>query len=70
MYFVVACCVIQTTLLLLTCLMWIGLSVEELERLATLGTRAQKTARRDIAHVVSTFGISTHHIHVGILFRG
>lgn len=27
----------------------------ELERLANLGTRAQKTARRDIAHVVSDF---------------
>ncbi|XP_054778783.1 pseudouridine-5'-phosphate glycosidase isoform X2 [Prosopis cineraria] len=31
----------------------IGLSTEELERLATLGNRAQKTARRDIAHVAS-----------------
>ncbi|XP_059430438.1 pseudouridine-5'-phosphate glycosidase [Corylus avellana] len=34
----------------------VGLSVEELERLAILGTRAQKTARRDIAHVVATGG--------------
>ncbi|KAG8637341.1 pseudouridine-5'-phosphate glycosidase isoform X5 [Manihot esculenta] len=34
----------------------IGLSMEELERLATLGTRAQKTARRDIAHVVASRG--------------
>ncbi|XP_057458563.1 pseudouridine-5'-phosphate glycosidase isoform X2 [Lotus japonicus] len=34
----------------------IGLSVEELERLATLGTRAQKTARRDIAFVVASGG--------------
>ncbi|KAG8637351.1 hypothetical protein MANES_15G112800v8 [Manihot esculenta] len=33
-----------------------GLSMEELERLATLGTRAQKTARRDIAHVVASRG--------------
>ncbi|XP_029125712.1 uncharacterized protein LOC109791429 isoform X4 [Cajanus cajan] len=34
----------------------IGLSIEELERLAILGTRAQKTARRDIAHVVAQGG--------------
>ncbi|CAI0541820.1 unnamed protein product [Linum tenue] len=31
----------------------VGLSAEQLERLATLGTRAQKTARRDIAYVVA-----------------
>ncbi|CAN1250593.1 Pseudouridine-5'-phosphate glycosidase [Linum perenne] len=31
-----------------------GLSAEQLERLATLGTRAQKTARRDIAYVVAS----------------
>ncbi|KAM1100564.1 hypothetical protein FF1_007000 [Malus domestica] len=31
----------------------IGLSMEELEKLANLGHKAQKTARRDIAHVVS-----------------
>ena len=31
-----------------------GLTSEELERLATLGTKCQKTARRDIAHVVSS----------------
>ncbi|XP_063935780.1 pseudouridine-5'-phosphate glycosidase isoform X2 [Daucus carota subsp. sativus] len=30
----------------------VGLTSEELERLATLGTKCQKTARRDIAHVV------------------
>ncbi|XP_028106103.1 uncharacterized protein LOC114305203, partial [Camellia sinensis] len=30
----------------------VGLSAEELERLANLGTKARKTARRDIAHVV------------------
>lgn len=32
---------------------FLGLSNEELEKLAKLGTKAQKTARRDIAHVVS-----------------
>lgn len=31
----------------------VGLTMEELEKLAKLGPRAQKTARRDIAHVVS-----------------
>nr|GMD26354.1 Indigoidine synthase A family protein isoform 1 [Ipomoea batatas] len=34
----------------------IGLSMEELERLAILGSKARKTARRDIAHVVATKG--------------
>lgn len=34
-------------------LLFVGLSTEELERLAKLGSKAQKTARRDIAHVVS-----------------
>ncbi|KAF7840429.1 Pseudouridine-5'-phosphate glycosidase isoform C [Senna tora] len=34
----------------------VGLSTEDLERLAILGTRAQKTARRDIAHVVASGG--------------
>ncbi|KAL0459145.1 UNVERIFIED_CONTAM: Pseudouridine-5'-phosphate glycosidase [Sesamum latifolium] len=34
----------------------IVLSVEELERLAILGRKARKTARRDIAHVVATGG--------------
>ncbi|XP_040991853.1 pseudouridine-5'-phosphate glycosidase isoform X2 [Juglans microcarpa x Juglans regia] len=32
------------------------LSMEELKKLAILGTRAQKTARRDIVHVVATRG--------------
>ncbi|KAI8526117.1 hypothetical protein RHMOL_Rhmol13G0284200 [Rhododendron molle] len=31
-----------------------GLSAEELERLAIMGTKARKTARRDIAYVVAT----------------
>lgn len=34
----------------------IGLSAEELDRLANLGIKSQKTARRDIAHVVATRG--------------
>jgi hypothetical protein len=45
---------------------WIGLSAEELERLATLGTKAQKTARRDIAYVVSAFGIIMELIYACI----
>lgn len=32
----------------------VGLSSEELERLANLGTKARKTARRDIAYAVAT----------------
>ncbi|KAI8526118.1 hypothetical protein RHMOL_Rhmol13G0284200 [Rhododendron molle] len=32
----------------------VGLSAEELERLAIMGTKARKTARRDIAYVVAT----------------
>jgi pseudouridine-5'-phosphate glycosidase len=32
----------------------VGLSAEELERLANLGTKARKTARRDIAYAVAT----------------
>ncbi|KAL6516322.1 hypothetical protein OROGR_019627 [Orobanche gracilis] len=34
----------------------VGLSADELERLAILGRKARKTARRDIAHVVATRG--------------
>ncbi|KAI3450016.1 hypothetical protein Pfo_006681 [Paulownia fortunei] len=34
----------------------VGLSLEELERLAILGRKARKTAHRDIAHVVATGG--------------
>ncbi|KAK9084591.1 hypothetical protein Sjap_025002 [Stephania japonica] len=34
----------------------IGLSMNELKRLASLGPSAQKTARRDIAHIVATRG--------------
>ncbi|XP_021894181.1 uncharacterized protein LOC110811880 isoform X2 [Carica papaya] len=34
----------------------IGLNDKELDKLANLGTRVQKTARRDIAHVVATRG--------------
>ncbi len=40
--------------LLSTLVNYAGLSLEELGRLATLGKRAQKTARRDIAHIVSS----------------
>lgn len=38
--------------------LFVGLSIEELERLAKLGRKARKTARRDIAHVVSEFEAS------------
>ncbi|XP_010241761.1 PREDICTED: uncharacterized protein LOC104586286 isoform X1 [Nelumbo nucifera] len=47
---------IPATIAILDGVPCIGLNDEELERLANLGTRAQKTARRDIAHVVATRG--------------
>lgn len=34
-------------------MLFVGLSTEQLEVLAKLGKRVRKTARRDIAHVVS-----------------
>ncbi|KAH1231479.1 Pseudouridine-5'-phosphate glycosidase [Glycine max] len=46
----------------------VGLSVEELERLAILGTRAQKTARRDIAHVVACGGNGATTVSATMLF--
>ncbi|PON32757.1 Pseudouridine-5'-phosphate glycosidase [Parasponia andersonii] len=47
---------VPATIAILDGIPCVGLSVKELERLANLGTRAQKTARRDIAHVVATRG--------------
>lgn len=46
----------------------VGLSIEELERLAKLGTRAQKTARRDIAHVVATGGNGATTVSATMVF--
>ncbi|KAJ8770923.1 hypothetical protein K2173_022095 [Erythroxylum novogranatense] len=46
----------------------IGLSLEELERLATLGTRAKKTARRDIAHVVASRGNGATTVSASMIF--
>ncbi|KAK6164100.1 hypothetical protein DH2020_000964 [Rehmannia glutinosa] len=47
---------IPATIAILDGIPCVGLSVEELERLAILGRKARKTARRDIAHVVATGG--------------
>ncbi|KAB1228011.1 Pseudouridine-5'-phosphate glycosidase [Morella rubra] len=47
---------VPATIAILDGIPCVGLSMEELERLAILGTRAQKVARRDIAHVVATRG--------------
>ncbi|KAK9221183.1 hypothetical protein WN944_009609 [Citrus x changshan-huyou] len=44
---------VPATIAILEGLPCVGLSTEELERLAKLGSKAQKTARRDIAHVMS-----------------
>ncbi|KAI3920456.1 hypothetical protein MKX01_000795 [Papaver californicum] len=46
----------------------IGLSNEQLERLASLGTKAQKTARRDIAHTVATGGNGATTVSATIFF--
>jgi len=59
-------CIFLTNILLLACFMWIGLSPEELKRLATLGTSARKTARRDIANVVSVLTLRTIFIYISI----
>ncbi|XVF47295.1 hypothetical protein PTKIN_Ptkin03bG0098500 [Pterospermum kingtungense] len=45
---------VPATIAILDGIPCIGLSVEQLERLAQLGKSAQKTAHRDIAHVVAT----------------
>ncbi|KAH0987653.1 hypothetical protein GBA52_014830 [Prunus armeniaca] len=47
---------VPATIAILDGIPCVGLSMEELEKLANLGPRAQKTARRDIAHVVATRG--------------
>ncbi|KAL5764646.1 hypothetical protein ACOSQ2_017240 [Xanthoceras sorbifolium] len=44
---------VAATIAILDGIPCVGLSTEELERLAKLGSKAQKTARRDIAHVVA-----------------
>lgn len=46
----------------------IGLNSEELERLAILGPKAQKTARRDIAHVVATKGNGATTVSATMVF--
>ncbi|KAL8527456.1 hypothetical protein ACS0TY_005347 [Phlomoides rotata] len=47
---------IPATIAILDGLPCVGLSLGELKRLAILGKKARKTARRDIAHVVATGG--------------
>lgn len=46
----------------------IGLSSEELGRLAKLGPKVQKTARRDIAHVVATKGNGATTVSATMVF--
>lgn len=46
----------------------VGLSSEELERLASLGPKARKTARRDIAHVVATKGNGATTVSATMVF--
>nr|XP_043632310.1 pseudouridine-5'-phosphate glycosidase isoform X2 [Erigeron canadensis] len=47
---------VPATIAILDGIPCIGLSTDELERLAKLGTQARKISRRDIAHVVATRG--------------
>ncbi|KAJ7954731.1 Pseudouridine-5'-phosphate glycosidase [Quillaja saponaria] len=47
---------VPATIAILDGIPCVGLSAEELEKLAILGTKAQKTARRDVAHVVANGG--------------
>ncbi|EXC54204.1 Pseudouridine-5'-phosphate glycosidase [Morus notabilis] len=47
---------VPATIAILDGIPCVGLGLEELGRLAIIGTKAQKTARRDIAHVVATRG--------------
>ncbi|OMP10976.1 Pseudouridine-5'-phosphate glycosidase [Corchorus olitorius] len=45
---------VPATIAILDGIPCVGLNLEQLERLAQLGKSVQKTARRDIAHVVAT----------------
>ncbi|PIA26454.1 hypothetical protein AQUCO_09300034v1 [Aquilegia coerulea] len=47
---------VPATIAILDGIPCIGLTTKELERLANLGTKAQKTARRDIAYLVASRG--------------
>ncbi|GFZ20723.1 indigoidine synthase A family protein [Actinidia rufa] len=46
----------------------VGLTAEELERLANLGTKSRKTACRDIAHVVATGGNGATTVSATMIF--
>jgi pseudouridine-5'-phosphate glycosidase len=54
---------IPATIAILNGVPCIGLSEEELERLASLGKSVQKTAGRDIANVVSHFWLFFYLLH-------
>ncbi|KAD5960388.1 hypothetical protein E3N88_11860 [Mikania micrantha] len=59
---------IPATIAILEGIPCIGLSTEELERLAKLGTNARKIARRDIAHVVATRGSGGTTVSATMIF--
>ncbi|KAI5673750.1 hypothetical protein M9H77_14114 [Catharanthus roseus] len=59
---------IPATIAILDGVPCIGLSIEELERLAKLGRKARKTARRDIAHVVATRGNGATTVSATMVF--
>ncbi|MFS8019266.1 putative pseudouridine-5'-phosphate glycosidase, indigoidine synthase A [Helianthus anomalus] len=59
---------VPATIAILEGIPCIGLSGEELERLAKLGTSARKISRRDIAHVVATRGSGGTTVSTTMIF--
>ncbi|KAI7725392.1 hypothetical protein M8C21_017617 [Ambrosia artemisiifolia] len=59
---------VPATIAILQGIPCIGLSTEELERLAKLGTNARKISRRDIAHVVATRGSGGTTVSATMIF--
>ncbi|KAM3692568.1 hypothetical protein ACB098_08G097400 [Castanea mollissima] len=59
---------VPATIAILDGIPCVGLSMEELERLAILGKRVQKTARRDIALVVASRGNGATTVSASMFF--
>lgn len=59
---------VPATIAILDGIPCVGLSTKELERLANLGTKARKTACRDIAHVVATRGNGATTVSATMIF--
>lgn len=59
---------VPATIAILNGIPHIGLNMEELEKLARLGKKCQKTARRDIAYVVATKGNGATTVSATMVF--